>query len=482
MIYKCLAHTHTHTLAHTRTSSPPSLPRPHAPIGPPRPFSAQLIAPPRAGSAAAAPPANGAKLPAPAPSPPAVWPQHPASPPRSAPTGTRHPHAAEHSSLPASRLFITLEGARHGFGCSGCKTSLWGPGWGICPRQSLAGPSRTPCRARGAQLPGWGSAGGWEGCVPAAGCHRGCQPTCWVRSRLGPPRGDNHSGGDRLAWESGFRWPWGCPRISGEGEFLPVRGARVPTCRAAHTAAEPGKGSRCHPGRCGVAGDAVNPGGGAAGGSTVCSTEPRCPVSGGGFSLPRETPEGLVCCGCAFIVTGLRGWVWPSPRAEPCQTHRSHGNWQPAGRAPRCFPAAELSPGYLLGSSPGDAACRLLQPLARAPSSAGDALNKNFKIKPFPEHPGAWRPGCPPPHWEPRCGAHAAAGYGMERSDASGCLPPPLQGLGPDMCWRGSGGHRCSGTPGSATSRAHCPLPPGPGNAGVTPWPQPASPSSTSWK
>lgn len=142
------------------------------------------------------------------------------------------------------------------------------------------------------------------------------------------------------------------------------------------------------------------------------------PGERGGFSLPRETPEGLVCCGCAFIVTGLRGWVWPSPRAEPCQTHRSHGNWQPAGRAPRCFPAAELSPAYLLGSSPGDAACRLLQPLARAPSSAGDALNKNFKIKPFPEHPGAWRPGCPPP-----TGSHAAGHMRLQVMGWRGPMP-----------------------------------------------------------
>lgn len=72
VIYKCLAH--------TRTRSPRPSPRLRAPAGPPRPFSAPLIAPPRVGSAAAAPPASGAELPAPAPSPP--------RPPAPAPSGS----------------------------------------------------------------------------------------------------------------------------------------------------------------------------------------------------------------------------------------------------------------------------------------------------------------------------------------------------------------------------------------------------------
>lgn len=154
---------------------------------------------------------SGDQLPTPALSPPTPQPQHP-------PTSTRwdtlplgHP-PGQQSSHPTSWLFIMLAGARPGFGFSGHGMSLWGPGWGLRPSQTLH-------RARGAQFLGWGAARGWDSCVSPAEGHGGCQHAgvdpVWV-----PRKGQPRWGGTSWCGRAGFPGFEVCVRIEW--------GARVP--------------------------------------------------------------------------------------------------------------------------------------------------------------------------------------------------------------------------------------------------------------
>lgn len=153
-----------------------------------------------------------------------------------------------------------------------------------------------------------------------------------------------------------------------------------------------GRDPRCHPG---MAGNAVSGGAGAAGGSTVCSTEWCCPWSGVLRPPPREMPElppgqraALVPSQPPDDAAGLGRRCEGGPARLGGLVAISNQPAEPLGAAQRQSRARDTC-------SPHDASRCLLQPLPRAWSDAGDALNKTFPIKPFPI----------PAHWDP-----AAAG------------------------------------------------------------------------
>lgn len=186
-----LTHSHTHTHTHTIAHAAPSLPRP---------FSAELIAGPGLDSTTAAP------------GRPTLQSCTQRVPPISTRWDSPHPGTpapgSTAPSLPESRLFIMPAGAGPGFRCSGHGMGPWGPGGGLCPRQSLAGHSQTVLGARRARIPGWGSVG----LHPELGVNKSAGPCAGIGSRLCPPGGDNPGSRDRL--------PRGCPNILAEGDFL----------------------------------------------------------------------------------------------------------------------------------------------------------------------------------------------------------------------------------------------------------------------